>query len=372
MKEQSAQQRAGAFAPSKQGRRTRIRIRQVHLWLGLLVGAHLLVMGLSGSALVFREEWNAGLEPVISHEPRPALHTLAAAISSTLQREVTGYTLSMLVVPGGGRPLRATLQQSGAKPVWVYLDPATAAILARTDGPPLPDRLADFHHNLLVGRTGRVINGLIAIIFLLLVASGLWLWVTQTRPLPLRLSVRCSNLRRAVFDMHTATGFWLSPFFVLMAFTAIYFAWHEPVASVINLITLSTGPKSAPRAGTSSCNNPLGMIVAAAAGAMPEGALSYIQYPERLGDPVVVRMKHRGEWHSNGSSHVYLQPCTAAVLMSDRTSDRPLGTRIVRNLAPVHFGEFGGLPTRMAWLVLGLAPGLLFFTGFLIWRKKAI
>lgn len=350
---------------------TRLWIKRAHLWLGLITGTHLLLMGLSGSALVFREPWTAAIEPAAAtREDRVPINALSAAISRTLDREFPAHKLRLLTLPEGQRPVRATLQKPGSKPITVYLHPATGATIAQSSAVLFPDWLADFHHNLLLGRTGRVINGVMAIVLLSLIASGVWLWITQKRPFPLRLKVRLSSRYRTNFDLHSAAGFWVAPLLAVMACTAVYFAWHPQVAKLIDAVTFSRPAAGAPRASTNPGTATLEEIITAASNALPEARISFVRFPEHRGDPVVVRMKHADELRSPGTSQVYLEPSTAAVVLRDRTSEQPLGTRIVRNLAPIHFGEFGGLPIRLVWLALGLAPGLLFITGFFIWRRK--
>jgi uncharacterized iron-regulated membrane protein len=39
-------------------------------------------------------------------------------------------------------------------------------------------------------------------------------------------------------------------------------------------------------------------------------------------------------------------------------------------VAPLHFGNYGGLPVKLAYAVLGLTPGLLSVSGFVLWRLR--
>jgi uncharacterized iron-regulated membrane protein len=41
-------------------------------------------------------------------------------------------------------------------------------------------------------------------------------------------------------------------------------------------------------------------------------------------------------------------------------------------VAPLHVGNFGGNAVRVAWLVLGLSPPLLFVTGFILWWTRVV
>lgn len=59
-------------------------------------------------------------------------------------------------------------------------------------------------------------------------------------------------------------------------------------------------------------------------------------------------------------------------ILRDTNPDHlPLGSALSELwLLPVHFGEFGGLITRIIWFIGGLMPVLLLVTGFIIWRNK--
>lgn len=85
---------------------SRRRIRQVHLWLGLIVGVHLIAMGVSGSALVFREQWNAALEPAVPKQAAVSKpEQVAARVSQMLARDFPGFERRMLVFSEDQRPL---------------------------------------------------------------------------------------------------------------------------------------------------------------------------------------------------------------------------------------------------------------------------
>ena len=49
-----------------------------------------------------------------------------------------------------------------------------------------------------------------------------------------------------------------------------------------------------------------------------------------------------------------------------------LGDLIMRWAAPLHVGNFGGLPIKITWSILGLAPPLLFVTGFIMWWTRVV
>jgi uncharacterized iron-regulated membrane protein len=50
-----------------------------------------------------------------------------------------------------------------------------------------------------------------------------------------------------------------------------------------------------------------------------------------------------------------------------RTADVAL-----RTVVYWHFGRFGGMTGRLIWVVIGLIPGVLFVTGFIMWRMRGL
>ncbi|MBW4537304.1 MAG: PepSY domain-containing protein [Pleurocapsa minor HA4230-MV1] len=47
-----------------------------------------------------------------------------------------------------------------------------------------------------------------------------------------------------------------------------------------------------------------------------------------------------------------------------------LGDRILNAFVPIHYGTFGGLPTRILYVFVGLTPTILFFTGLVMYRLR--
>jgi uncharacterized iron-regulated membrane protein len=51
--------------------------------------------------------------------------------------------------------------------------------------------------------------------------------------------------------------------------------------------------------------------------------------------------------------------------------ERP-GEPLLRQIVALHFGRFGGLGVRITWALLGLAPAILFITGFILWWRRVV
>ena len=58
------------------------------------------------------------------------------------------------------------------------------------------------------------------------------------------------------------------------------------------------------------------------------------------------------------------------ITSSIRIQESDLGTKFKSTLIPLHFGNFGGIWTKVLYCLAGLSGPLLSITGFIIWQKR--
>jgi uncharacterized iron-regulated membrane protein len=89
--------------------------------------------------------------------------------------------------------------------------------------------LAEFHDHLGAGRAGLLINGIGAVVVIVMCVSGALLWwpgrSRWRRSLTLHRGV---DARRFIWDLHSVLGFWLLLMISLWALTGVYFAFPAP------------------------------------------------------------------------------------------------------------------------------------------------
>jgi uncharacterized iron-regulated membrane protein len=213
--------------------RLRRALFQAHLWTGLTLGLYVLVISLSGSAIVFRHEMDRWLCPrIILVTPTGArlsdAQLLAAAKRATPPRlssldpriEVRGPR-----VPGAAVEVRYILRRGSFERLF---DPYTGRNLgdALACEPALVSRLADLHDDLLGGRVGRAVNGVAALLVALLCLTGavVW-WPGRSRWWRSMTLHRHVTAQRFMWDLHSALGFWMCAGILLWAASGIYFAF---------------------------------------------------------------------------------------------------------------------------------------------------
>jgi uncharacterized iron-regulated membrane protein len=67
---------------------------------------------------------------------------------------------------------------------------------------------------------------------------------------------------------------------------------------------------------------------------------------------------------------VYLDQYSGEVLQIQDSRTAKLGDRVINSFAPMHYGTFGGIWTRILYVFVGLAPTALLVTGFIMWRYR--
>ncbi len=220
-----------------QGLLVRKALFQVHLWSGLVVGLYVLVISLSGSVLVYRNELYTAFSPqpvIVQGVGNPLA---ADDLRGAARRAYSGYEISN--VQAGETPNHAveiTLTR-GEQTRRRLFHPYTGEDL----GDPLPagfrmtQWLLDLHDNLLSGPTGRKVNGIGALFLLLLCATGAVIWwpgiKTWRRSLSVDLRPRSTRL---IWSLHSALGFWSFIFIVMWGLTGTYLAFPEVVADAFD------------------------------------------------------------------------------------------------------------------------------------------
>ena len=347
-----------------------ILLRRLHRWLGLVAGVAFCLLGLSGSLLVFR--------PELERLARPELY-VGGAQSATLgemqrlaARAAPGLELYRVRLPHeSAGSYEFLFGINGRLTTRVYVDPGRLRVLGvRTAASDPFLWLQSLHFDLLAGETGRKVNGAIAASLLLLVLSGLARWFAMRASWAARCIPRWrARPARRNWGLHMAAGFWASPLLLLMSVTALYFAFHQPVASAVYALTRSRPPAPPPRVPPGPAAAGLDDLLRRAQAFEPAARFTLIRLPRSSGQPVTINYVLAGDLSGLGANAIHFHPATGAPLRADRVRDMDFGARLVAAFVPLHFGIFGGLPVRVLWAALGLLPSILFLTGLAIWRR---
>jgi uncharacterized iron-regulated membrane protein len=219
---------------------------QVHLWIGVLIGLYVVVVCVSGAALVFRIDMQRAIDPLLFTPTVAGPLADPVAIMESVSGAYPQYRLSGVDAPTTLRPTYLAYVTSGDEFRTVLIDPVTTAVLGA-----LPERAAirtlqDLHYNLLGGRTGRMINGIGAFGILVMCATGLVIWwpggffsrraprrAEGTSPTSEASPTEGRQHHRQWQQLHRAIGAWSAAFILMSAVTGLSFVFPTGFRSVV-------------------------------------------------------------------------------------------------------------------------------------------
>ncbi|MBD2084363.1 PepSY domain-containing protein [Trichocoleus sp. Lan] len=353
----------------------------LHRYVGVIFGLLILVIGLTGSALVFHEEIDRALNSHL-HQVVPqgelASESLRDRISpdSALQIVRSAYpdlTLSYIDLPRKPDSVYTVGMESKKDEfIYAYVNPYTGAILGTQQwGRTLMTFVYDIHFSLLAGKVGEKVVGICGLLLLLLSVSGMILWSGWRRLLS-GFQIRWQAPWQLVnYDLHKVGGIVSAVFLLLIASTGAAMIFHAETEPAIYWLTQTPQPTpltSTPQVGKSPLT--LAEILPKADAALPEGKTTFISLASKPDGIVRVTKKLPQEIRPDGRSRVYLDQYSGKVLRVENALTVPLGTRIMNELFTLHIGIYGGLGMRILYVFAGLTPTVLFITGFVMWRQR--
>jgi uncharacterized iron-regulated membrane protein len=203
---------------------------QVHLWMGLGLGLYILMISVSGSAIVLRPQMARWFTPSQVGSMEGTALT-GAELNARVAAVYADYTVSA-VVPSEreGRATYVALLNAKGEETTRFFDQYAGADLGST----YPWQVASvewltrLHDELLMGRTGRKWNGAGGIAFLLMTLSGIVIWWQGSRRWHEGLLIRRASTRGFNWQLHSFLGFWSLLMMFIWGLTAVYFAWPGP------------------------------------------------------------------------------------------------------------------------------------------------
>jgi uncharacterized iron-regulated membrane protein len=345
-------------------------LRRVHLWVGLLAGLHLTVLSVTGAALVYRSELQRALHPHLFTASTPGPRADPMAVLEAVAEAFPGGRVSGVDAPTRSREtyLAYVVQDGGFRTVLV--DPVTARPLGE-----LPERspvraLQDLHFELLAGRAGRRVNGLGALLVLVLAATGVGLWRRG----------RGSPRPRTLRSLHGAVGMGSLLLLGMWALTGVYLAFPSQLRAVVGLVS-PTAPPPAPRLearpdgeGREGEGPALATLLRTAREAAPDQHVARVILPAAEGGPLQVQFSpsFRRAGSDPRLTSVYLDPHSGGVADVQGPDPASPGHALISWIRPLHSGDLGSPFLKLIWFLGALAPPLLFATGFRVWWVRVV
>ncbi len=359
--------------------RLRRIVRMLHLWLGLGVGGLFVLLGVTGSILVFYPEIDAALHPEIrvQAEAKPNFDAAWETVRSTWP-DKTGPWRFEVTATNVAIPARyyKPAERAGHdfRPLMVWLSPDGKQVLRRDYwGEYAMTFVYDLHYQLLLGKTGSAVLGWTGFVLLALLVSGLCAWWPRgSWTKALRFRAGAPPVRRWR-DWHKLSG--LSGLLLLLVLTATGIMLELPDETDVALIAAGLpfdAPVSiAPVMAGSEGPIKISRAIEAARTALPGARLAWIETPPIEGGTFRLRYQVAGDPSARfPHSFVWIDSFSGKIRAVQDTRRASAGSLVNNWLHPLHDGSAGGHFGRMLIALSGLLPLVLFVTGIMRWRAR--
>jgi len=346
-------------------------LARVHRWVALGLGPVVVAMGLTGAALVFREELTALFTPAVKVAGSPVAPGQYARILAAAER-LEPAARSMDIVPPQ-RPDRAAqvVVHAAGTEHYLFVDPHDGTVVADGERQWLPfATLYELHRRLMLGAPGEYAVGIAGFALAFLGLSGLVMW--WPRKLKQAFRVRWDGNRLAVsYDLHRCAGAAFALLLVLNAIIGITMTFDEASVALVNRVLGRSSPLPPPASSNAvDSRKPLDEIVAAADRALPGGCVVRIMLRDGNA-PVVVRKRMPADNDTHGANRIYLDAASATVVGMSPLTAQPPGNAMFEWTYPLHTGTLVGGAYRVLLVFAGCVPLLSLVTGLIVWRSKA-
>lgn len=312
-------------------------IVRFHRWIGLGAGLLLIVMALSGAAMVFRPQ----LEPTVSAAlwsapacptPRPLSALVAAAHAAN---PGAGTLSAIRMLPESGTSVRIKFGDGR----WVYVDPCSARVLGIQHAYGGPFGILEWIHTFGTGSIGAVVAGGVAVAALLLALAGALAW----RPSPRRRRGLSAGARRLA--LHRRLGPWVAPVLALAAITGLPQALPSP----------ALGPALAVD----------GQVLDHAWSRLAIEPWQQLQWrmPRRARNTIEIDVAGKDALHPYATGVLRLDPASGERIGYTPFADMGIGHRAYAWALGLHYGLAGGVAQQVLMFLAMLALPVLGWSG---------
>lgn len=359
--------------------RARHFVRQLHLAMGLTLGALFALVGLTGSVLAFYPEIDAALHPqmaVTGSGGTPDWTRAYATVRQTYPDKPGPWRFEATGQPGPiparyyAPPERA---EYAFRPMMVWLSPDGSRVLRRDYwGEYAMTFLYDLHYRLLLEKPGGVVLGWTGLALIVLLLSGLWAWWPRGSWAKALRFKRLAPQQRRLRDWHKLGGLSGLVVLVVLTGTGVMLELPDESNAALNAVGLPVSGMhdvSVASGVTPTMIAPADAVKIAQA-ALPAARVAWIETPPASGGAYRLRMKVPGDPSRRfPHSFVWVDGSNGAVLAIHDARRVTSGDSVNNWVHPLHDGSAFGLAGRILVALGGLVPAMLFITG---WRRWSI
>lgn len=355
----------------------------IHKWSSLICTIFLLMLCITGLPLIFTHEiddyFGAGTEP-------PAIPGVTTSLNKDVilqaaLEEKPGKVIKYIFWDVKEHPnqMFLTLADSTEAPIeedhYLTMDVRTAKVLDA-----IPNELNFMlvmyylHVEMLAGLPGKLFLGLMGILYVLAIVSGVVLYAPIMKRFNFGMIRTEKSNRLRWLDMHNMLGMVTLAWVTVVGLTGVINTLADPAmelwrAGQLAEMVAEYKDKPAAKGSLASIEDAVDQAKKAA----PDLDVSFIAYPGTL-----YSSKHHYAVYMIGTTPLtsrIIQPALIDARTGELTDMRPLPWYLntIYISQPFHFGDYGGIPLKILWAVFDIAAIIVLISGLYLWfaRRKA-
>ncbi len=348
------------------------RIFLIHRWLGVTLGAIIFLLGMSGAAVTFRPELMPKFYPslftVIPGEHLLSLETILLDAARYLGPDKTMTNL----YPGDG-PEEAYIIQfndpARSLPSILTVDPYSGAVIGEMNlVSNIFAMMLFMHGNLFMGKVGSYFVGIMGIVVIFFIISGIYVWLPKSFSL-LKLKMTFKFKKRFVQKIHHLLGLLFAAPLLISALTGFFTVFDVPY--YVSQFLKKSPPRVEELAHKFSVSfedqlNSLSLITPA----IRQNLIS-VHLSNTKNGFMKVSYGLRDNHFLYGYERIILDPRSKKIVQTFNSDKDPSSWNIKRMIIfPIHTGEYFGVFGRIISFLSGIALMISFCTGVTLFYRR--
>ncbi|MEO0338908.1 MAG: PepSY-associated TM helix domain-containing protein [Bacteroidota bacterium] len=346
---------------------------QIHSWIGIKLSILFFIVCFSGTLAVLSHEMDwlfFSSIRAIPQEPRASHAEMAANLKETYPNGYVAYWSA------SNEPYLCDIAQfvEGKKRYYVFINPYTAEVQGRASLT-FQRFFRDLHYYLFI--PFQVGHFTVLFFGFLLLFSLITALVFYTKWWNKFLEFKRGRGALVTYrSLHRLVGLWSLPFALLFSITGIWYFVERANVGNVSRIANTSAPKVLNEdikfleGDTLQYELDYERAVAAAQVEIPDLEVGTISPPLRNTASIYLTGKSHVPLVRYRANRVYLDPVTYEPLKVQKAEEINTITYLNDIADPLHFGYWGGLPTKILWFLGGLAISGLTLTGIWIALKR--
>lgn len=361
----------------------------IHRWTSLICTIFLLILCLTGLPLIFGEEIDGWQNPHPAYKEVPAgtQMTNLDGIVDTTRRRYPGEIISYLFIDDEEPQIVANLSTSWTEAIkpnsdsshFIRFDARTAEVLedggAKAAGKmTFIGFMLELHKSMFAGLPGELFMGLMGLLFVLAIVSGVVLYRPFMKKLDFGTIRKQRSNRLKWLDLHNLLGIVTLAWTAVVGITGVFNELSTPLFGLWQMTDVKAmlepyRSKPVPRPEEFHSVQAAYEVAKTALPGMTVTSLVFPGSPYGSPQHYLLWAKGNTPLKSRLFSPVLVDArsgkLTAVVKM-------PGYLRALEISRPLHFGDYGGLPLKIIWAVFDLITIIILISGIYLWwaRRK--